>query len=209
LTDNDFTIIANVKPALDLELDSNGIHTGYIVCKNGLHIGIYFMKAINENGFLYQFGCAYSINKDGESIFNYINIEVEPVNDVYQIGMIHSKNDKSITLIVNGIEKTVKYEGELVDYSNSWLWVGAACGAEGYDERYSYFYQGDISYVGIFKKALNTSDISNILSDNQIINYDSKYSPILISDFKEITQYKIKDQSNNGNHLVIYNNEWI
>jgi hypothetical protein len=209
LTDNDFTIISKVKPNLDIELGNDGIHTGYIVCKNGLHIGTYFMKAINENGYLYQFGCAYSTNYNEQSVFNYLNIEVNPTDDYYHVSMIHSKKSKTITLIVNDIEKTVKYEGELVDYSNSWLWVGAACGAEDYDERYSYFYQGEIGYVGIFSKELNNKIIFDILSKDEIINYDSVYSPILITDFKEITQYKIKDKSNNGNHLVIYNNEWI
>jgi hypothetical protein len=209
LTDENFTILASIKPNFDIDLNKNEPRTGYVVCKNGLHIGIYFMKTITENENLYQIGCSYCTTRNGIDSFNYINIDIEKSDNIYNVAMVHHKNDKSITLYVNNEKKTITYEDELVDYSNSWLWVGAACGMDEYDERYSYFYQGDIQYIGIFKESINEDILLDILFLNKILNYDSKHSPVFITNFSEYTQFKIKDQSNNGNHLVKYNNEWI
>lgn len=209
LIDKNFTILANIKPNFDLALNKNEPRIGYVVCKNGLHIGIYFMKTITENGNLYQVGCSYCTIHNGTDSFNYVNIDIKKSDNIYNVAMVHNKNDKSITLYVNNEQKTITYEGELVDYSNSWLWVGAACGTDEYDERYSYFYHGDIQYIGIFKESINEKVLFDILSLNKILNYDSKCLPVFITNFSEYTQFRIKDQSNNGNHLVKYNNEWI
>jgi hypothetical protein len=209
ITDDDFTLLAKVIPNWHINLNADGVNTGYIICKNGMHIGIYFMKSINSEGECFQFGCAYCTELDGNTSFNYIKIEVNNLENEYNIGMVHNKNDKSITLYVNDIFKTEIYEGNIIDYSNSWLWIGTACGIDGYDKRYSYFYNGEINYIGIFRKAFNKNEIDEIITDGKIVDYNSQYWPIFISNFKEVTKYKVKDESGNGNHLIIYNNEWI
>jgi hypothetical protein len=209
ITDDDFTILAKVIPNWYIELNADGVNTGYIVCKNGMHIGIYFMKSINSDGECFEFGCAYCTELEGNVNFNYIKIEINNLESEYNVSMVHNKNDKSVSLYVNDVKKTELYQGNIIDYSNSWVWVGAACGTDAYDERYSYFYNGDIKYVGIFKKAFNDMEISNIITDGKIVDYNSQYWPIFISNFEETTPYKVRDQSNAGNNLIIYNNEWV
>jgi hypothetical protein len=209
LTNGDFTILSKFKPNFNADIKLTGSHTGYVVCKNGMHIGIYFTKTTNEFGDLYEMGCAYCTEYDGITSFHYLKIQINDTLDNYNVGMIHNSDNKTITLYVNGETKTEDYKGNLIDYSNSWLWVGAACGVDGYDERYSYFFEGELNYVGIFRKAFSIKETDEIIEAGRIVDYNSQYWPILITNFKEKTDYKIKDQSNNGNHLILYNNEWI
>jgi len=205
LTDGDFTILSKFKPNFNMDNKSNRSRMGFVICKNGFHIGIYFSKTVHEFGILYQIGCEYS---DGIEFRN-IQIEIDDTLDNYDVGMIHDFHTKTISLYVNGEIKKNTYEGNLMDYSNSWLWVGAACGLDEYDQQYSHFFEGDVNYVGIFKKAFSINEIVEIIDEGKIVDYSSHHRPILITNFKEKTQYKIKDQSDNGNHLILYNNEWI
>lgn len=209
ITTGDYTFISKIKPNFDIVLDESDFYRGYVISKNGMHIGLYYTKSTSISGDKHEIGCSYCVNFNDESLFKNIDIKIDPTNDIFKISMTHNIKNKTISLCVNDEIKTQTYEGDLFDYTNSWLWVGSGYGVNDNISPFSYYYNGEINYLGVFKKELSVDQINKLLDNEIKLNYDSEFSPILICDFKEKTNYKIKDLTNNGNHLLLYDKKWV
>jgi len=116
-----------------------------------------------------------------------------------------SEYNKRLILYVDDFKDTLYYDGTLLDYSLSWLWVGCCNGFSGIDMDNDYF-TGEISHLGLFQKCL-TKDERKLffenLNDLSVLN-NYNMNPVAMTDFKKKTPYKIYDLSENGNHLTVY-----
>jgi hypothetical protein len=99
--------------------------------------------------------------------------------------------------------------GDIVDYSHSWIWIGACCGFNFFDENHRYYFNGDIDYVGIFQSNLSNESIEHYFKNSEISMINETHKTIVLSNFKNSTPYKIKDDSGNGNNLIIFKDEWF
>ena len=209
ITNGDFTFSVKIKPNFDVELDDTNFHRGYVISKNGMHIGIHYTKSSYIGEDIHEIGCSYSINFNNETIFKNIGIKIYPTERLFKVSMIHNIENKTISLCVDDEMKTETYDGDLFDYTTSWLWVGSGYGINGASNPFSYYYNGEMKYAGIFKKELSISKINEILDNEIILNYTSEHKTIFVTNFEEKTNYKIKDLSNNGNHLLLYDEKWV
>ena len=112
----------------------------------------------------------------------------------------------------------VEFKGEvkegtcenLADYSFSMLWIGAA---NRIVEDHNHIFYGDIDKLHLQEAYLDDqycklffNDYYKFLSE---IGSKAEQRPIFSGDFKDITPYRIKDLSNNGNHPIIFRKEWM
>ena len=107
--------------------------------------------------------------------------------------------------------KQLEIEGDIIDYRDSWLWLGCenACGS--CDEEHRQYLQGKISHVGVFGKKLDEPEVKSFFDscDSGLKNTDlNDLVPLSYTDFITRTPYKSFDYSGNGNHIVEYNPDW-
>jgi hypothetical protein len=209
ITNNDFTFLAKCSPNFNVEIGTENFYRGYVLSKNGMHIGIYFTKSGTELNFSYEIGCSYCVTDGTNVSFRNIDISVDSSTSTFDVSMRHNIKNKTMTLKVNNVEKTDTYNDSLVDYTNSWMWIGSGYGILNGVNHHAYYYDGEIEYIAVFEKDINLIDSDTILSEKKNINFDSPLKPLVIIDFNEHTKYKIKDISNNGNHFELYNVNWV
>jgi len=113
-----------------------------------------------------------------------------------------------MTLYIDDYKDSLSYDTQMLDYSDSWLWMGCCNGF--ITEEENNFFAGEISHIGLFQKAFDEDDkqlfFENLDNLSSLNNYD--FNPITLSDFKKITPYKVYDLSENGNHFTLYDEEW-
>ena len=106
---------------------------------------------------------------------------------------------------------SAKLPGQIIDYQDSWLWIGCANGFGNCEEKHRQYLHGNISHLGIFSKSLTEDEIKIFFNscDEGFDSTDiSKLNPITYTDFKKRTLYKSFDFSGNGNHIIEYNPAW-
>jgi hypothetical protein len=116
--------------------------------------------------------------------------------------------NSGMTLYIDDYEGSLFYDTQMLNYSDSWLWMGC-CNGFITEEENNYF-AGEISHIGLFQKAFGDKDrqlfFENLDNLSSLNNYD--LNPITLSDFEKITPYKVYDLSENGNHFTLYDEEW-
>lgn len=210
LTTDDFTILVRFKPDWDV-IDPNDLSSeGGLVAKNGMHCGLMVRKD-NINGVDGYFGkCIFFSEKEpGHPIVNESIIELEKKEDWYEFSMRHDLKNKKVNFKYENITKEIEYEGDIIDYSHSWIWIGACCGLNFFDKTHRHYFNGEIDYVAIFQSYLGDERVEEYFKNSEPSILNVNDNVILISNFKNSTPYKVKDDSGNGNNLIIFSDEWF
>lgn len=203
VTENSFTFITKCKPDWDL-IEKNS--TVAIVVKNGKHIGIIGGKFESPSGIDEYFisVTGWTIDDELNEIPFDLNLQVDKNENEYNISFIHNLEKKEIELYVNDKKASLNYKGDIIDYSNSYLWVGCGHGFPKYYKDHQWMYTGDIFFIGIYKTNLNKNQIDKIINDDSLsASTDKNLKPAFVTNFKTYTPYKVKDDTGYGNNLII------
>jgi hypothetical protein len=213
ITKSDFSIYCRFKPNHDLidkKLKEHGTCEGAIVAKNGQHFGIFF-NTFNANGKTNRtvsFTFWQHDEKLGKDVQTNLEFYYDKEDRYYEVMLSHDIEKKEFTL-KEGIEsQTVTYDN-IIDYSDSYTWIGAATLIS--DDYQSVFY-GDIDKLHIQRSVMNEEYATQFFQSyptflKNIENDDTLYN-VFSSDFKKLTYYKILDMSGNGYHPILFKNEW-
>jgi len=222
LTNKDFTFLATVKINWDA-MDVNDItHEAGILIKNGKHLGISACKTGDNYRVLKAQIWTYLEKKIEKSEKSFLVPKPEEIfitlnqfnNDISEdylnIAFAFDSKNKKFTLSAKSvfsdvIEKEHSFENELIDYTNSWLWVGCSNPLDSCPEDHRQYFNGEINYVGIFQKFLLIDEITDIFKNN----WSKENEPICVYDFERNTPYKVLDITLNGNNLIKYDKAWM
>lgn len=116
--------------------------------------------------------------------------------------------EKCVSMYVNGKDvdhqNKMNYEHENKNYYNTPLFIGFRDGPIWTEDSHNYF-KGEIAEIGMWQSALNDRDIMDMAeSGMQEINKDDC---ILYYDFSNYKDNIVYDDSGNGNHGIMTNNE--
>ena len=92
------------------------------------------------------------------------------------------------------------------------MWVGAANAFKTCAIEHRQYFRGSISYVSVHSEYLSDLDIKKIYGNTTSISELKKLqneNTVLFSDLKIRTPYKVFDNSDNGNHLIVYDEKWL
>ena len=210
LTEHDFSILVNVKIDWDKMTPDSPTQEGGIVAKNGRHCGINAFKYTNGTYIKAQW---WVLSESGEIEYKDIWFDVEDNDKFMNISMLHNSKTKTMTLNVDGKSMDNIYEGEIIDYRDSWIWVGANNSLDSCAVEHRGFLFGTISHVSIFDSIVSDTDKLSIfnMTSNEIIEPDSGLKTAAAFGFKEkdMTPYKVFDISLNGNHMILFDNKWM
>ncbi len=222
LFDRDFTYCfrfrVDWKELHKKQSDINGWARGGIMIKTGAHFGLQAVVGVDAVGnFLKALEVITWTNSvPGSSIYNDenklnsmkvdINSSLSAINwDGWMQGTLVSDHNKSLTLYIDNYADTLELTDPLLDYSDSYLYVGC------YDSHAADCFVGDVSHVGIFQKKFTKEDInlffSNLDDLSKLTTYMEILYPVALTDFKRKTIYKLYDMSENGNHFIKYDRE--
>lgn len=210
----DCTILTRFTPDIDTmtkEMPDIGYLSCGIVCKNGMHIGIFFKQIVNHIGndpWVFRFSFEYW--EEGATEQTILDIDIDP-NTIEGTTFDIELTKKGDTFIFSVDDETV--EGsyrKLVDYSNAYLWVGAA-NRLAPDWKHELFGELHQMYIELedtlpYTRRLFFDDYDRF-RDRVVTRKDSKV--VFLSNFKKVTYYKIFDDSDNGNHPIKYDEEWV
>ena len=186
LFQDDFEIM--VKVEVDWDKFLSGEEVGGIVSKNGQHMGIFsFKNWLDQTCEYIIMAKIWTVENDeitmkdltfkvGEALLPG-STEKRP-DYIYNIKLSHNLKDKKIIFTCDDNIQEYEYTGKIRDYTDSMLWYG--CGMGIGDE-------WNQSFCGEFLESY--------------ISVKDGYK-IFESDFTQLTDYKVFDQSWNGNHLV-------
>jgi len=212
VTDDDFTFMVKCKPQWSMMKEGNWSQEGGLVIKNGMHMGI---SCFVNGGDRYFKGTLWLENRKGEKncIEHHFLVSGEDKDKEYFISFRHSIKEKKLVIGNYDHYKVTRYSAERpIDYSDSWLWIGAANAFKSCDEEHKHYFRGEISFVGVWGEYLSDSDIQNISENCGNIKNMKKIQndkTVLFSNFKTRTPYKVYDDSDNGNHVILYDEAWL
>lgn len=208
------TILCRYKPDIEgmiKAMPEIGFLSTGIICKNGQHIGIFFKIIRNHIGdepWVYRFSFEYWEKGKTEQTILDVDIDPKEIKDKW-FDIEFLQTNTTFTFSVNGKAVTGKYLN-LVDYSNSYLWVGCA---NRLAPDWKHELIGEIDKLAVdldtiipFKRNIFFEDY-DAFNDLVLRNRDSK--TVFLSNFKKFTYYKIHDDSGNGNHPIKYDKEWV
>lgn len=201
ITDTDFSFVVKCKPDWDSMLH---LHQYCAVAKNGRHMGIFFTKLLDANNDLKKYiELGFWVTDEDDYKHDHIRLDVTDFDDELFVVLNHNVEEKKFQLVVNGQKEVVKYSSTLMDYSNSWIWVGAANDFPETSEEHKHFFLGEINFLGVYRKFLPMSDITKIEKGDIVQASNSSFNPGCVTDFTKATPYKVLDQSGMGNNLYI------
>lgn len=211
ITNDDFSFIAKIKVNWD-EMNENN-NEGGIVIKNGLHTGLSVAKSNKNECFLKGTIWTTTKNLDSssekEQLQNYdiyikVNHEEDGFLKEYDVCFSYQKKEKQFAVYCNDEYFIENFEGNLLDYSNAWLWVGCCNALDNCDQNSRNFFFGEIYELAFFNRFLNKNEFKKYLQKENIYfkNLICQY------DFTNMTEYKVYDISENGNHLIKYDKNW-
>lgn len=230
---DDFTMLITFTPAaeyINQEIekqkkenpDQDAYLKMYIIARSGMHQGLAFSAWQGDGEIYYNVEWEWWEKVDDKEDIRKIKIDL--LNEYKQSTALSIKvlkiNGEYILDIKDNknIHKTESKEfGEVIDYSYSLGWVGAANRLLLDDDRYpdtdAGMFTGDIEKLHIQKKPLDDTTTNEFFSNYTKFKkrkFDCKEDGIFVStDFKEYTPHKIKDYSGNGLHLLKYVKHWV
>lgn len=204
--DTDNTILIRFKPNLEKCKENINLgvdHAGSLLAMNGKHIGIFYKLNDSREQVSFEWW-------EKDDTFKYIEIDYEKPEKPQYFDVILQRSNNKFTLTVNNKSTSLEV-GELSeDYTNSLLWLGAATK---FSEEHSCPFYGDIEKVHITKEKLNQSEIALFFDDyNEFVEEVSKKEEaktLFTTSFTKTTYFKIMDESDNGNHPILYKDEWL
>lgn len=201
ITEGNFSFLARVKINWNKMNPDNSTREAGIIIKSGLHMGISAVKASDEDLFVQSTIWTYSDSFKGDKTKSHVILQkVENKDDYCNVCFTFNRDTSEHSLYFNGELVTEKFEGYLIDYTQSWLWVGVSNPLNTCPEQFRQFFNGEIYNIGIFSKSLNHQEIKKVFEDFSYFNPQSQ--PVSLIDFEKQTPYKILDISGNGNNLV-------
>lgn len=212
ITNDDFSFLSKINVDWNSMHGETSLVEGGVIIKNGLHTGISVVKSIDNQCFIKGTIWTEDISFEGDGKQSYdilLRVNWGP-NDLHKelnIGFSYSKDKKTLSLYCNNQWETKHYEGTIIDYSNSWLWVGVCNPLDSCPPEFRQYYIGNMSYVGIFQQHMEKSDIKNIFED--LTQPHTEYNPTCIFNFDKYTNYKVLDVSGNGNNIIKFDNAWM
>ena len=230
ITLDNFSFLARVKPNWDRIRTIPYSHKECgIIIKNGKHTGIsaivneegtkFFIKGTVwtkvesnvvmpvQDGDVLEFKELAKNEEVPTDILLRVNWGPNDLEKEFDLGFTYNKKEKKLSLYCNGQWETKTFEGELIDYSNSWLWVGVCNPLESCPEEFRHFYFGTMNYVGIYQECLTKEEIVNTFKDTTTIN--KNLNPVCIFDFEKHTPYKVLDVTYNGNNIIKFDKTWM
>lgn len=214
LIDDDFSIYCRFKPdhdTIDEKLEKDGLYNGGVFAKNGMHFGIFFNVGYSADKVFRMLTFTFwehnkKLNKDEPK---YIIIHYDKEDRYYDVCLRHDKKNKKFTLTEGNEKREIGYDN-LVDYSNSYTWIGAATLIA--KEHQSVFY-GDIDKIHIQKSITDNYDFNEFMTDYDSfisrVSKDVDIKCVFSTDFSKITYYKIFDMTGNGIHPVKFKKDWL
>jgi len=190
LFEDSFTIRTRVKIDWDKLKPNSEEQVKYgIVCLNGMDMGIFCN--IEENKFTNEYRKCITAEvwtnvENGTAIRNDLMFEVKGDNKFLDIEFRYGK-DKFIELLVDENWSKMHLRGDVVDYSESFLWIGCCNNNKDIPENLT----GNL--YGEMKKVIITS------GEKSFIDCDFTKD---ITMAHNVTDYKVYDYSGNANHLL-------
>lgn len=209
-TEYDFTITLKAKVDWETMKPNTPTSDGGIVAKNGRHCGIIASK-ISEGQCFIKAQFWTWLDREVGVEFHDVWIQVEENDNIHDIAMIHSKSKKLITIVVNGETKSLSYSGEIIDYRDSWLWVGCNNSLDSCAPEHRGFFHGKIYHIGLYQKELKWNEILNTFDYKKYedIDFENKPSAVFTFNKEHSTPYKFLDISMNGNSLILFDKRWM
>ena len=212
VTENDFTFAVRCKPAWDKMREGTYSQEGGLVIKNGMHMGI---SCFVNDGNRY-FKCTLWVKDRKEKIEcieHHFIVSHEEKDKEYFITFRHNFKEKRMVIGNYDFFREKTYKGASpIDYSGSWLWVGAANAFNSCDDAHKHYYRGEISFVGVYGRYLSDEEIKKVYDNSQSVWHQKQLqdeTTVLFSNLQTTTPYKIYDDSDNGNHLILYDEAWL
>jgi hypothetical protein len=203
ITEGDFSFLTSIRVNWNKMNPADNTREGGIIIKNGLHLGLSVIKPDYEH--VYIKGTIWTVDASlgSNGMKNYdilvkVNYEPGDLDKEYKVGFSFKRKEKEFSVYCNGTWLTEKFEGSLIDYSNAWLWVGAANPLDSCPEDFRQFFNGEMYYAAIFSKFLDRSEIEEIYNEPDDVS--KRLKPTCIFNFKRQTPYKILDISEVGNN---------
>jgi len=157
-----------------------------VIMLNGSHLGI----TIHPN---HVCGTIWTTN-GVEQLFAKIDRNSLSEDDAIECSFKVDNENKTISLGgEDGIfwyheSQTKKFEGDLVDdYETSYLWIGCSNAISSCPEEHRWYFTGRVDYLEIIKEE----------------------ETIFKSNMEKLTEFKIYDESETGNHFLKWNTEWM
>ena len=223
LTDEDFSFLAKIKVDWNTMNPNDNTKEAGVIIKNGLHMGLSVVRPNETDCYLKATIWTSDIIPDNDvtnlwevyskstlknfDILVKVNWEADDFVKEYEVGFSFRRKEKEFSVYCNGTWNTEKYDGELLDYSNAWLWVGCSNPLESCPEDFRQFFKGEVSRLAVFTKALDRDEIFEVYQN--FTNISKRLKPICAFDFETQTPYKVLDITNNGNNLVKFDKEWM
>ena len=211
----DFTVLATISPDFDIikeEIKKVPFHTMGVISKNGKHMGLFFTSGLNEQGlwfFKISFEWWETTENPDEDKVNSVDIYTEADIMEAPISIAVWKKDDQISIKCRNTIETKEIKN-LIDYSFSYTWIGAA---NRLYEDFNHIFSGDISFLHVQEGILPLEQIELGFNDyTKFLEQSNKSNPekvIYTGDFSQSTLYKVKDDSNNYNHLIKFSKEWL
>lgn len=181
-----------------------------VINKNGLHCGISITKAFNDgyNGY-HAKGTVWAHDEQGGhksiSILSKSIFATSDNDNLIDIGFSYNKDKKYISLFYNNTFETKYFTENIIDYTNSYTWIGVSNPLDDCPPPFRNFFYGEMHYGGIYESCLEQEEFEGIF--NNIENINNELKPICVFDFKKQTPYKVLDISYNGNSIIKYDSE--
>ena len=210
----------------------NGQHTG-ILCRK-TDSGDLFLQCdvwIQQN-FLEKPVSLYCKLEDGPADDPYWKVDGK--DDWYNIVMVVDRDEQKLKFQVNDKYSEMTFDGDMMKYDNAMIWLGCCNGLSMCPPEHQWNFTGLIDNLGIFlydvlvedriefsqsgEKQVDKDGIPQFTYGKSLGSFfngthqdgDFDYRDVVfISNLKEINSFKVFDESNNGNHFVKYNDEWI
>tara|TARA_R100001163_G_C5023780_1_gene165892 strand:- start:217 stop:858 length:642 start_codon:yes stop_codon:yes gene_type:complete len=173
ITKDDFKIKTKVKIDWD-NLDMKQRACGIVVL-NGMDMGIFCGMYKKQKMIMAQIWTQGNEKADMEQVW----VDINDDRDTFDIE-IDYQYQSGLTLKVDKDSKTLMFKNNIVDYSESFLWVGCC---------------NNNLYVPENLKG-------NLVGEMYSLQLYSKKDCVADYDFKLMTDYKVYDYSGNANHLL-------
>ena len=212
VTENNFTFCIGCKPDWKNMKEGENSAEGGLLMKNGKHMGL---SCFVSGGKRYFRATLWVQDRKGfvSCVEKQLPVTHEDEDKEYFISFRHDLRKKKIVIgNYNHYEELEYPAASPIDYSNSWLWVGAANAFNSCAPEHRQYFRGSISYVSVHAEYLSNLDIKkmygNITSISELKKLQNDKT-VLFSDLKIKTPYKVFDNSDNGNHLIVYDEAWL
>lgn len=208
----DCTVLVRFTPDFDSmeeKLDEHSRYVGCVVGRNGHHMGIMTEAHITPDGSKYRsVSFEYWVNVEDGIDIRQIPFKIPEDQYGKPIEFILKRRDNTFIAEYNGEIKQADCTA-LADYSFSMLWIGAA---NKIVEDHNHIFLGDIDILHLQETYLDDEYCKLFFYNFDkflTVSRDPENVPIFTGDFKDLTPYRIKDLSGNGNHPIIFRKEWM